>query len=271
MTGNERGSLHTATAEIQSSLVQARDIIVQLLDGVGTLPQNLTDTTSNPTVTRATYVVSNEQERASNNRAIEEHRHLLGFSGQYIGSTTQSGGKRSRYGGKSAKKTKGATWTHAFVCLSKKSQFSLPSAQEQYKLCAGLSEKIITIEVDGKGFDILYQILLEEFPLLSNAGGIELMRTSIGSKSKTLEVIPVPVGCSNYSIVYLKDVLQQARCYVIQRDLPKQISMEGNNIGTEISEVRFNQIYNTCTQQPLAQGNDLRMQLFALSPLFKKQ
>ena len=28
---------------------------------------------------------------------------------------------------------------------------------------------------------------------------------------------------------------------------------------------------NTCTQQPLAQGNDLRMQTFAFSPLFKKQ
>ena len=28
---------------------------------------------------------------------------------------------------------------------------------------------------------------------------------------------------------------------------------------------------NTCTQQPLAQGNDLRMQIFAFSPLFKKQ
>ena len=28
---------------------------------------------------------------------------------------------------------------------------------------------------------------------------------------------------------------------------------------------------NTCTQQPLAQGNDLRMQIFAFSLLFKKQ
>ena len=27
---------------------------------------------------------------------------------------------------------------------------------------------------------------------------------------------------------------------------------------------------NTCTQEPLAQGNDLRMQIFSFSPLFKK-
>ena len=28
---------------------------------------------------------------------------------------------------------------------------------------------------------------------------------------------------------------------------------------------------NTCTQQPLAQGNDLKMKIFAFPPLFKKQ
>ena len=41
-----------------------------------------------------------------------------------------------------------------------------------------------TIEVDGKGFDALYEVLLEQFPSLSNAGGIELMRT----------------GCTNFHI-----------------------------------------------------------------------
>ena len=115
-----------------------------------------------------------------------------------------------------------ATWTHSFVCLSKKSQFFLPTPQERYQLkCAGLGEKKITIEVDGKGFDTLYEILLEQL----NAGGIDLLRTGFGSKSKTLEVIPVPPGCSTYSVGYLKDVLQQAKCYVrpIQRDLPKEI------------------------------------------------
>ena len=115
-------------------------------------------------------------------------------------------------------------WTHAFVCLRKKSQFCLPSPQERYELkCTGLGEKKITIEMENKGFEELYRVLLEEFPLLSNAGGIDLMRTGFGPNSKTLEVIPVPHGSSTYTIQYLKEVLQQAKCYVrpIQRDLPK--------------------------------------------------
>ena len=70
---------------------------------------------------------------------------------------------------------------------------------------------MITIEIGGKGFDALYKVLLEQFPTLSNAGGIDLLRTGFGSKSKTLEVIPVPPEWSMYSIEYLKDVLQQAK------------------------------------------------------------
>ena len=74
--------------------------------------------------------------------------------------------------------------------------------------------KKVSIEVHGKGFDDLYKVLLNEFPQLSNAGGLELLRTGFGLKSKTLEVIPVPQGSTSYAISYLKDVLQQAECYV---------------------------------------------------------
>ena len=136
---------------------------------------------------------------------------------------------------------KGATWTHTFVCLAKKSQACLPSLQERYELsCAGLGEKKISIEIEGNGFDSLYDLLLEQFLLLMNAGGIELMRTGFGSNSKTLNVIPVLAGRSSYTIAYLKEILKQAKCYVrpIQRDLPKQIRIE-DNVDTEIGEVRL--------------------------------
>ena len=249
MAENERAS---ASDDIQSSLLQARDIIVQLLDGVANSPQNSSANTISTRAILPTHTTpTSEPENSSNiqnqylhNRAIVEHRRLFGFSGQSVGnSNIQSSGKRSRYGGKSgnsakAKKTKGATWTHAFVCLAKKSHVLLPSPQERYELkSAGLGEKKITIEIHGKGFDDLYKILLEEFPLLLNAGGIELMRTGFGSKSKSLEVIPVPHGSATYSIEYLKEVLQQAKCYVrpIQRDL--SIHTCQDNISTEILEV----------------------------------
>ena len=184
------------------------------------------------------------------NRALEEHRRLFGFSAQSIGSyATSSSGKRNRgktgktSGGKGAKKPKVATWTHAFMCLAKKSQVSLPSPQERYKLkCVGLGEKKITVEVKDSGFEELYNTLLDEFPLLEDVGGIELMRTGFGSKNKTLEVIPTPYGSTTYNIVYLKEVLQQAKCYVrpIQRDIP--IAMQGtctSLMGTASVKVRL--------------------------------
>ena len=58
----------------------------------------------------------------------------------------------------------------------------------------------------------MYGILLRELPLLLNAGRVELMQTGFGAKSKTLDVIPVPHGYTDYSIEYLKEVLQQAKC-----------------------------------------------------------
>ena len=42
-------------------------------------------------------------------------------------------------------------------------------------------------------------------------------------------------------------------------------------IPKRLSDIYIYITRNTCTQQPLAQGNDLRMQIFAFSPLFKKQ
>ena len=83
----------------------------------------------------ATNTVPNEQYNASNSRAIDEHRHLFGLSGHSVGINVQSSGKQNRNGGKNVKKMKIATWTHSFVCLSKKSQFSLPTPQERYKMC----------------------------------------------------------------------------------------------------------------------------------------
>ena len=208
----------TSQENIQSSLAQTRDIIVQLIDGVTNSPSFGSCTpVLNPSPARngqqrsVSTNVSTPLITNLHNRALEEHRRLFGFSAKSIGSyATPSSGKRNRGktgktgGCKGAKKPKVATWTHAFVCLAKNSQVSLPSPQERYKLkCVGLGEKKITVEVKDSGFEELYNTLLEEFPLLEDVGGIELMRTGFGSKSKTLEVIPTPYGSTTYNIVYL--------------------------------------------------------------------
>ena len=119
----------------------------------------------------------------------------------------------------------------------------LPSPQERFELkSAGLGEKKITIQIKDKAYEELYGILLKEFPLLSSAGGIELMQTGFGARSKMLEVIPVPPGYSTYTIEYLRDVLQQAKCYVrpIQKDLPvvKPLDNQSNlNTSANVNEV----------------------------------
>ena len=198
----------TSQENIQSSLPQARDIIVQLIDGVTNSPSFGSCTpVLNPSPAR-----NGQQRSVSTNVStplttnfpnITEHwknmvvcsGFQLNLSGSYA---TSSSGKRNR--GKTGKTSggKGATWTHAFVCLAKKSQVSLPSPQERYKLkCVGLGEKKITVEVKDSGFEELYNTLLDEFPLLEDVGGIELMRTGFGSKNKTLEVIPTPYGSTS--------------------------------------------------------------------------
>ena len=99
-----------ATTEIHSSLAQARDIIVQLLDGVGTSPPILTTRTEiNSELAVNRTIVSSQAETchsrgqrinhppcgsrcASTPTAIEEHRRLFGFSGNSI-NTPQITGK----------------------------------------------------------------------------------------------------------------------------------------------------------------------------------
>ena len=102
-----------APDEIQTSLVRARDLILQTIDGVSISPLTAR---SSGNVLPLTPRIS-EQQRVSNssgnntnlhNRALGEHCRLFGFSGQSIGcNTSQIGGKRSRgKGGKNGKSAK---------------------------------------------------------------------------------------------------------------------------------------------------------------------
>ena len=71
MAESQEGVSKEANSAIHSSLVRARDIIVQLLNGVATTQQPTTPTTNSQPVAIATNAVPNEPYNASNSRAIE--------------------------------------------------------------------------------------------------------------------------------------------------------------------------------------------------------
>ena len=121
--------------EIQSLLVHARDIIVQIIHGVS----NLQSTGSSSRNILPITPLQSEQQRVPNvsgyininnlhNRALEEHRRLFGFSGQSVGSSwSQTSGKRIRGKGVMNRKVQSnpkLLLAHTFVFLTKKGRYS---------------------------------------------------------------------------------------------------------------------------------------------------
>lgn len=123
------------------------------------------------------------------------------------------------------------TWTHKFVCLNLTRSERVPSTQEKYDLkCADLGEKKVVFRLDG-GWSHIKETLLTEFPLLSNGGGFELLRTD-GPYSRCL----VPIDATHLTgVSKLKQFVDQARVYIrpIQADLTVQ---------TEASYSRIKQV-----------------------------
>lgn len=113
------------------------------------------------------------------------------------------------------------TWTKLFVCLSCTSDNEVPTASAKINLSfAGLGEKKVVFQKDGKASHV-YEKLLSEFPPLAEGGGFEILRTTENS-SKMFCTLPVPPGV--YAVPYLKSVLEQVRGFIrpLQKDLRLQ-------------------------------------------------
>ena len=110
------------------------------------------------------------------------------------------------------------TWTHKFICLADTHQEQVPSMSERHRLwSAGLGEKKIVFRLDGD-WSHIKEVLMETFPPLKSAGGMELLHTA-GSYSKNLLVIETRYIIS---VLRLKEYVDQAKVYVrpLQVDLP---------------------------------------------------
>ena len=82
------------------------------------------------------------------------------------------------------------TWTKSFLCLSCTSDNEVPTASAKIHLrFAGLGEKRVVFQKDGKASHV-YKKLVSEFPPLAEGGGFKILRTRENS-SKMLCVLPV--------------------------------------------------------------------------------
>ena len=73
------------------------------------------------------------------------------------------------------------TWTKLFVCLSCTSDNEVPTATAKINLSfAGLGEKKVVFQKDGKASHV-YEKLVSEFPPLAEGGGFEILRTTENS------------------------------------------------------------------------------------------
>lgn len=173
--------------------------------------------------------------------AIEEHRRLFGYqtpSSSRCG--RRSGIQRGQGHSKKIMVTTRSgeckvfpvrnTWTKLFVCLSRTNDQEVPSTSGKISLSfAGLGEKKVVFQKDGKASHV-YEKLVEEFPPLVEGGGFEILRTTENSARK-LTALPVPPG--GYTVAYLKSILGQARGFI--RPLQKDLCLQ-EHVAFQVSE-----------------------------------
>jgi len=178
--------------------------------------------------------VARSSSPSTSSTAIEEHRRLFGYQ---TPSSSRCGRRSGTQRGQGPSKkilvtTRSGeckvfpvknTWTKLFVCLSRTNDQEVPSTSDKISLSfAGLGEKKIVFQKDGKASHV-FEKLIEEFPPLAEGGGFEILRTTENSARK-LTALPVPPG--GYTVAYLKSILGQARGFI--RPLQKDLCLQEN-------------------------------------------
>lgn len=142
--------------------------------------------------------------------AAKEQRQLFGYTSK----------KLSQKGATKAKpKTKLATSTLKFMCLSSKDATDAPSSARKRTdlINAGLGPSSITFPSEA----FVYEGLLDYYPLLNNGGGYELfLYQRGGGKDAGFCKIEPP-----HTALRLKQVAGQARIYIrpLQQDIPLNV------------------------------------------------
>lgn len=83
---------------------------------------------------------------------------------------------------------------------------------------AGLEEQTVCFTKGGNS-EHVHQKIIEAFPMLSDVGGYEILRTGERG-NRQLMLIGIPPG--GYTVAYLKSTIASAKGYIrpLQRDIP---------------------------------------------------
>lgn len=116
------------------------------------------------------------------------------------------------------KKTKTSSWKHRFMCLAYHDQEKIPTTEQDkedlYK--AGLGEKMVAFPDISASREEFVDVLFEEFPKLSSAGGFELCKCL----PNTRKLVRLSESVHS-SLEMLKERVGAAKIYIrpLQRDL----------------------------------------------------
>ena len=141
----------------------------------------------------------------------EEHRRLFGYQPS---KTCSKIPKKSLKPKNKAQKI--ALWTKDVVCLRDRTQDTSPNTEEKIELAQLSLSKKLVFPAEGDAAEV-HDIILSNFPILSECGGYTLMRTADNSRS--LVAVEGPDGGT--TVPFLKDILRQARLYIrpLQSDI----------------------------------------------------
>ena len=119
-------------------------------------------------------------------------------------------------------------WTCTFVCLPKRNASTAPSTVEKVNMAlAGLEERSISFTKGGNS-EHVHEKILEAFPMLSEAGGYEILRTG-DRGNRQLMLLAIPAG--GYTVSYLKSTIASAKGYL--RPLQKDIMIDSSIVAEQ--------------------------------------
>ena len=213
---------------------------------------HLENSTSQQATTQATrqgtnsnsLIVSNRSQQLQGNptsnvprqTAIEEHRNLFGYRPPMTRSSNRQPPSKCKIVTSSTGECVSIpvrnTWSRSFVCLPNKNATTVPSAAQKVNMAlAGLDERTICFTKGGNS-EHVHKKILEAFPMLSDVGGYQILRTG---KRRNQELLALTIPPGGYTVSYLKSTIASAKGYI--RPYQKDIAIDNAVLGQGQTQV----------------------------------